>query len=318
MKSKFLFLLAIAAGSLNVSAQNLVPNGSFEEVVNCPEFSSNLDSECPHWYTSLISDDGIVSSPEWFHTCSEVDVMTPPNTGFGNQPPFDGEGYAGLAGIRLSTPNFREVIAVELEQTLEIGASYLIEFKAANMYFPEFAIASNRLGFNFSTHEFYDNSSFPINTSHYSHTEIMPVSNEWLTISHVFVADSAYQFLHLGNFYEDGETDFQADFPNSNSSYYAIDDVSVTVALNTSNPGIDRNVVQLFPNPANDILNIKMPQEIEINQLHILDSKGRTMVSDKSNRNSNRAISISALQSGIYFIKIETSKTLYHEAFIKI
>ena len=104
MKSSLLFLLAVLVGSVNVSAQNLVPNGSFEEGIECPSFIGNVDAQCADWFNSISypSPSANQITPEWYHACGELDVFVPPNVAFGYQDPpereedYSDEEYLGV------------------------------------------------------------------------------------------------------------------------------------------------------------------------------------------------------------------------------
>lgn len=316
-------LYIVCCISLVTNAQNLVPNGSFEEGITCPIFTGNLTSECANWYASLIYTDGIETTPEWFHECSDESLLTPPDVAFGTQVPFDGGGYAGLAAFSLIHENVRELIAVKLSDPLTVGSAYLVEFEVSNFYFPDYVVASNRLGFNFSTHPYfsYDSSVFPLNNSHYSESEIIPITGDWQTISQIIVADSAYQYIHIGNFYDDDNTDFSFS-PNSSSpqlSYYAIDNVSVTGALNSTASEKSKFKVKVFPNPAFKNLNIALPVGQHFTEIRIYDSMGNQVIWKKDfHHKSQTSISVTDLNRGVYHLQILTDKTIYYEAFVKV
>jgi len=87
MSSIKLLLIFIFTSSL-VYGQNLIPNGSFEEGVNCPTQVGNVTLECANWYASLIANEGPNPTPEWFHECSEFVLLAPPDIAFGMLKPF--------------------------------------------------------------------------------------------------------------------------------------------------------------------------------------------------------------------------------------
>ena len=94
--STFILLLVACAFVFDIHGQNLVPNGSFEEGVVCPTFLGTLDTECANWFGSMTAAEGEVwSTPDWYHDCSEVDFMSPPEVFLGVREPAEGIGYAG-------------------------------------------------------------------------------------------------------------------------------------------------------------------------------------------------------------------------------
>lgn len=315
-KSFLVFLVLMGIGFSSV-AQNLVPNGSFEEGITCPSFVGNLTEECAFWYSSIIDDEG--STPEWFHECSEFDFFQPPEVAFGNQVPAEGGGYVGFATYRIGSigVDFREIVGVQLIEELNIGQTYLVEFKVSSLEPSGNYLNNNNIGFNFSTHPTYSLSGFPTNTSHYKVDTIITLSEEWTQISVDFTADSAYSYFHIGNFYDDANTEFIIENDLSQAGYYVADDVSVTESLNTNTTNRKTSFVQIYPNPAKNILTIKMPPEIDWNELHIFDAQGReAMRYQNSTQNSNHIIPINTLSPGIYFLKIVTPEAIYSERFI--
>jgi hypothetical protein len=247
-------------------------------------------------------------------------LLAPPEVAFGSQAPFEGGGYAGLIGFSLVTEDGRELIAVELTTPLTIGNSYLVEFKVSNFYFPDFVVTSNRLGFNFSSHPYYNLGGFPLNTSHYSEPDIIPITGEWHTISQLFIADSAYQYFHIGNFYDDDNTNYIADSPSPDLSYYAIDDVSVSIAVSNGHyEKRQRNIVTVFPNPSSEKVTVTLKNGDAIEGINVITYDGILVHSNVFNsRESSIESDISILPSGQYIIQVVTNKTTYNETLIKL
>ena len=77
------------------------------------------------------------------------------------------------------------------------------------------------------------------------------------------------------------------------------------------------NNIQIYPNPAQNFININLhstnTQNIKIN---IFDYTGKIVLSTYS-QNSNPQIDISALKTGMYFITIKSDKNIYKSKFIK-
>jgi len=72
---------------------------------------------------------------------------------------------------------------------------------------------------------------------------------------------------------------------------------------NTSeNTSIEK--IQLFPNPASNILNVYTSADIIGSQYRISDNLGRVVLVDAI-QSKNTAIDISGLPSGVYYITIE-------------
>ncbi len=78
----------------------------------------------------------------------------------------------------------------------------------------------------------------------------------------------------------------------------------------------DSYTVQVFPNPAKDILEIELPENKEIKNWTVFDINGQII---KKENNQNNKINISEINSGIYYIKIINSENkIFIIKFIKI
>ena len=75
-----------------------------------------------------------------------------------------------------------------------------------------------------------------------------------------------------------------------------------------------KNNISIFPNPASDILNIDNKTNEQITAISIYSVKGDLVKEIKSISNS---ISVSELQNGVYFVKIEMNKNVLNYKFVK-
>lgn len=62
--------------------------------------------------------------------------------------------------------------------------------------------------------------------------------------------------------------------------------------------------IQVYPNPANDVINVKADNTI--NSIQLYDAQGRLLLTKSANENS-QVLDLSSYSSGIYFINISTS-----------
>ncbi|MCA1761422.1 MAG: T9SS type A sorting domain-containing protein [Cryomorphaceae bacterium] len=314
------FVLGMAGFSVIASGQNLVPNGSFEEGINCPTQVGNVTLECADWYASLLSDPSSEPTPDWFHTCSDVDLLSPPEVVFGFQEPSDGQGYIGLIGYAsgISNSNYREIVAVELTEPMVINNEYLITFDVSSIAPVGTSIFSNKFGFNFATHPFYELENFPINTSHYYLEEI--IGNEWVQVAQTFIADSTYSYLHLGNFFDDENTQLDPNTADNTRSYYAIDNVSIEQILSSSTEvGERKSTISIYPNPTFDLVTISINPVFLIESVFLCGMDGRIIQHNKvGNQNESISLDLSDCAKGIYIVKVETIKNTYHETIVKI
>lgn len=82
---------------------------------------------------------------------------------------------------------------------------------------------------------------------------------------------------------------------------------STTLNFSTTNLKVHSldKLFSAFPNPANNQLTIKNPENIQIQGIQFWDLKGKLV---KKLNFVNETINVSELMSGIYFVKIETEK----------
>lgn len=87
----------------------------------------------------------------------------------------------------------------------------------------------------------------------------------------------------------------------SNSDLIGIDTFSVDRTLKTSD--FFKNNFTVYPNPANDVINVSNLGNLEITKASITDVNGRIV---KEVNSSFETINISELNAGVYFLKINT------------
>jgi hypothetical protein len=318
---KAVLMLALLAGSVNGVAQNLVANGSFEEGIECPSFIGNVDAQCAHWFNSITypAPSAEDPTPEWYHTCSEADIFTPPDVAFGYQEPFDGEGFVGLAvynnqdGVEES---YREIIGVELVEPLIQGNTYLVEFSIVRMYLDVNGIATNNFGYKFSMQDQVNFDSLIVdNTASFHIDTIVSDTTNWLTVSSEFIADTNYAYLHFGNFFDNESTEFFVDGEYGIYAYYALlDAVSVTEVLSTHNR--NRSDINIYPNPAQDRFTIQAPEGIA--EYAIYNLSGDLLKSEKGYGKASIESDIAHLPAGVYVLHLTTQTQSYYERVVKL
>jgi hypothetical protein len=323
MKSRFLLVLATAAGSTVCSAQNLIPNGSFEEVINCPEVLGALHTDCADWYGSVVFPDVPLNqspSPDLYHSCSPQDLLSPPDIIFGNLPASDGNAYAGFISISVTQNNGREIIGVQLTENLEVNHNYILRFDLAHAYTNNFEFSSNNIGARFTTYEGYvDSEDVTTNFAHANVDSVVSEINTWRTYEFEFVADSMYEYLHIGNFFDDDNTTLIDSAEGvGEGAYYFIDNVVLQlespVSINDNSK--KQSEVSVFPNPVQDYFTIGSPEGITKYTLYNLS--GDQIRSEEVSNSTSLKSDISLLPSGIYILQVTTQTNSYYERVVKI
>ena len=286
-------------------AQNLVPKSSFEDTTHCPFGPGNIDASAG-WFSGSASTD-------FYHPCSNSmnnHVGVPNNMG-GFQLPFNGAAYAGVITSISFTPNYREYLGVQLSQPLQAGMEYFVSAfisRGDSTYGGEvFDCATNNFGFRFTTTK-YEAINFnpgPVdNFSHIHSNDIILDSVNWTQIAGSFTADSAYNSLYIGNFYDAANTNVNT---CTGTAYYYVDAVCVSTNPNTCDITLNLMPLKsklspfLYPNPAKDFISIK--NLIGNCNYTIFNSTGKPIKSGLLTE-SNNLIDVKALPAGFYFIQV--------------
>jgi gliding motility-associated-like protein len=199
-------------------AQNLVPNYSFENYSACPISSGQVTLAIP-WGTATSA-----SSTDYFNACSSM--LSVPNYPGGFQLAKTGVAYAGM--WFLQSPNYREYLQVKLDSALKLNRCYYVEFYVNQ---PDYITESiNNIGANLSITQ-------PIGTvgilmpltPHILNTgnPIISDSINWVKVSGYYTALGGEQYLTIGNFFNDINTNISGTFTASAQAYYFVDDVTV-------------------------------------------------------------------------------------------
>ena len=251
-------------------AQNLVPNGSFEEFQECPTTTYADLFGVSHWRSSKFSCD-------YFNACSSNCSLAVPCNIFGYQEARDGQAYIGLVTYTAISPSSREYFRAELESPLEIGEEYFFSMHCSPSEY--WGIASDGLGFRVTrTPYFHDFDGFefvgnpnPEDVFTYQDGEVLTDSIGWTQIAGSFVADSAYEYLIIGafNFSDNADTVHLNSNSINNTAYYFIDDVRLSTDSSYvygGAVGISEELQRtlfIWPNPTHSILSVESVRLIE-------------------------------------------------------
>jgi hypothetical protein len=258
LRSQFKFIIKITFYSIfifsNTLGQNIVPNHSFENAINCPPWFNCVDS-CEDWFNAG-------RSPDYYKDSCYAGV---PNTIGCYRFAHSGNAMMGVATFVPYVLNYREYISCRLNEPLLAGEKYYASFYLnLSSWPPNQAFASNNLGMSFSTIE-YDSCCGPPVTNFclLNNDHILIDSVNWYCSFGSFISDSAYTYLIIGNFYDDAHTDTTV-FTTGHrpyAAYYFIDDVCVSKNLNDCFPQ-ESLPVHFFYNLENCALSIKSSSNI--------------------------------------------------------
>ena len=291
------------------SGKNLIPDPSFEDSTQCPRVPLNI-GDVALWQS-------FSRSPDYFNSCSTSPTVGVPINSHGNQFAKDGNAYIGIVGYGLAPTNVREYAAVQLLQPLSIGTKYFIKFHVSTADAFTLDCGCNKLGARFSINAYSVDNPFPIdNFAHVYTDSIIYDKINWVEICGSVIADSAYQYLILGNFFDDANTD-TTHCPSPPSgiayAYYYLDAVSVSTDSLTCNAIVGTSEINntdefvLFPNPFNDKISITTKRS-EIVEVSLFDITARKIF----NQSFTNSISINTeqLANGIYIYEVRNKNGL--------
>lgn len=298
-RPKKYFLLIILLSAIRICpAQNLVPNGSFEQYTSCPVWTQLY----------LLTDwmnPSTAGSPDILHQCSGY----VPDNPFGHQFAHSGTGYAGLCPFYLTTFNYREYIEVQLTSTLESNVCYHFEMfvnlgncsmyttDSIQVYFSNTLVTgvSNSLPLPFTPQL----SNAPGNA---------PDTLNWITVSGNYYAQGGESFLIIGNFRDDANTSYA--FVNSTGIYEAayifIDDVSLTscekpTGIHHSAPS---DAATVYSDPVTEEMKVTMNSN-ETSEFAVYDMSSRKVFEIQFT--GTTTLGIASLRKGIYVYEIKTN-----------
>jgi len=270
-------------------AQNLVPNPGFEEADTCSNMSFGIEGPL-HWFSAN-------GSPDHLQSCLPYGAFNGLPMNFVTfQEPFEGASCAGiLTHWQSGQTEYREWIMAPLLEPLVVGQIYYCSLRAnagfgGNAQYPQIWLASDKVGMRFTTMAsppWTVNDPYPVppNQAHIAYPEILADTVGWTLVSGSFVADSAYQYVIIGQFFSNALTDTLHLAPHGDPGFWypwgytLLDAVCVSISLNGCDLGQGVSEGQatapvLFPNPAQDQLIVGQREGVEA---QVRDAVGRVL-----------------------------------------
>ena len=231
-KSCIVLLLVITV--FNTSAQNLVPNYSFEIYDTCPTLSSQINYAIP-WI-------GTNNSTDYLNACSPSCYLSVPcQSSVSWQYAKTGNAFAGLWGMDGGYgANYREYLQVKLTDSLLSGNCYEVSFFINLNNATGWGI--NNMALHFSNAGFTTSGSPALLTPHIYKFGNPPITDtlNWTEIKGIYTATGGEKYISIGNFKTDSQTDTVTVLIGGGESYYYIDDVSV-VPIDSITGGMPAN-----------------------------------------------------------------------------
>ncbi|MBP6391596.1 MAG: hypothetical protein KA352_11970 [Flavobacteriales bacterium] len=255
----FLLSCLLFAAAPRCEAQgNLVPNHSFEDADTCLGFLG-FDYGPLLWFSGG-------GTPDYFQSCvPNGSANGVPQSVYAYQFSQDGEAHVGLVTFQMPE-GWREYPMAQLLSPLVQGETYYVSFYVSaawngSLQNPALYLASSHIGvlFTMQPRLWTSNDPWPVagNSAHVYYPWIVSDTVDWTLVSGSFVADSAYQYLIIGNHFDNAITDTLsfATFGWFPQAYTLIDNVCVStnplgcpLAIGVAEAASEDIV--LFPNPA--------------------------------------------------------------------
>ena len=269
----------------------------FEDTIYCP-FG-------PGAMISLSGWDRVYGTVDYHNECNGNQVGVPHNYA-GVQFARQGLAYSGLAIWSKTISNAREFIGVSLDQPLEPDQRYLVRYHLSKADTVQYALRN--FGAWFTTAQPPDDLGVLLNAEPqvtYEGEAFLDDQDGWMTIEGSFIAEGGEQFLTLGNFDDDANTDtlFVVE-QTSKSAYYYLDDVSVVEDTSyhvgvDDMPALPREYHKLYPNPNNGSFTLWLQMNEEDNaEIVVWDVTGRKAHQSMATQGEN-AVELN-VSSGLY------------------
>ncbi len=305
-------------------AQNLVPNGSFELTDTCPYTISFQEGDQPLYRRTWLN------NPDYFNACADTSdplaaLVSVPQNGVTFQYAQDGDAYAGFYTFDING-QYREYLGTPLIAPLSVGETYYASFwvNATNSgsYWPALGM-SNNMGLLLTMHSNawsdFNGPAFSFrNFAHLYRQEVLTDTANWTLVSGSFVADSAYQYVVLGNFFDNAHTQVIPISPfNGEASYCVIDNVCVSQDPNGCDlTGIDEikgagGATAWVDRDAGELV-VTWPGHVRYAS-EVVDMTGRRIRNAEASAGQLR-LSIAGLSAGMYVARLRQGEI---RAFVK-
>lgn len=293
---------------------NLVPNPSFEIHDTCP-------GDAYHNHIDVASGwQPINLSPDYFNICSNnLWSAIPKNIGgFQGPSSIADSAYVGIGMEVLNSK--REILGVKLLAPLQIGVRYFISFQAisgfkdsSNVLF-KFTCFCNKIGVKLLLDTVWTsfNEQLINNNAQIYSNQIISDTLNWSLVQGSFVADSAYQYLMVGNFFDNNNI-LSSCYSNGIIAYTFIDNICISsdsseCMLSTNTNNIPNPPISLIANVdhLNHIINIfSFGSKYLSTNFKIFNVNGQLVYSNVI-LEKHTVIDCSSWNSGLYLLSTES------------
>jgi gliding motility-associated-like protein len=281
-------------------AQNLIPNGGFEQYDTCPDNTAQI-TRALNWFN-------VQGTCDYFNICSTSIYVTPPNNTYGFQYPHTGNGFAGANPI--SCYQFtdipiglgRESLSIRFSEPLIENRKYCLEFytvmggisgiimKNLGIYFSDTLIVTTQPLQNYTP-------QIEFNQLFYGDTI------NWQKMSAEYIAHGGEEYMLVGNFRDSLSAEIQVIDPLW-GAYYFFDDFSL-IECDSIVPTLPFLIPNTFTPDKNGINDVFEIQALPANsQLTVFNRWGNTVYQSNNYQNNWDGANCS---DGVYYYIVNTA-----------
>ena len=316
MKNKIYLIavLMLLLARVCVGQNNLVPNGSFEDTIHCPFQVGQI-----YFATGWSSPNQ--GSSDFMNACSHNSSATNvPNTCGGYQNARTGNGMAGIATYYAGA-NQREYLQAKLDSVLLPSHSYCVKFYVSLE--DSQIVACNNIGLYFSDTAITSVGGwlFNVNSQISNNNLTNPLTNKigWTMVSGNFIATGGEQYITIGNFISDANSDTVHTVGGCCwGSGYFIDDVSVVDCTGEGvNENIKEELLTISPNPLTNFTTITLPtsNNQQLTTITITDVLGKQIKTLHFTSNEC-VIEKGDMERGIYFVRVNSKQGIVNRKIV--
>lgn len=336
MRLFFILIIAHLSFLTSLSQINLVPNGGFEELSECPYTAQMIEIPgielANNWWNCTNMDSMYTGTANIFNNCFDSSIIQHARLNYiGNASPYEGEGFAGIFTLvdhNVWSPlqNFGEYLSCELINEIYPSKAYLLSFYislsevVANYNLKELSIAFHSdsiISPGLLTNEDNTNSAFP----QYQDFDVFEITgldsvpyDDWIRIETIINPTKISRYIAIGTFksfesiFEENGFVFSHEIwppETSPTVYYLIDNISLTEIADTTNIGDINNAnIKIYPNPMISHLNISNKTIKGNFQVAISDATGRLIQNKQFSGIGTHTLNLSCLAQGIYYCRV--------------
>jgi hypothetical protein len=316
MKPDLLVSTILVVGATHLAAQNLVPNGSFEDYTLCPA-SFGYAHYATGWQNLH------TNSTDYFHRCQPNITAGVPYNATAYQEPAHGDGYVGIVTTFPGLAWYREIVGIELTDPLQVGVPVCLSFKMAVGGFGSWdggsaLYTSKGVGMRFFNVFPTDWQAYLYPSAAALYVDVVPTDTAiWYVMSGEFLPDSNYTHLAIGNFFPDSVSSISVcdstGYANWGVSYALIDDVRVSYDLaycnlNVGVTGRQKEAsIRAYPSPFEDkfAVTLDRPADGPL-QWELLDACGRRVLQGTTPTGTlSFFVTAGSIRNGSYLLNVK-------------